>query len=403
MITIGWMPYKKGEADEWEADITIELASGRKDRKRYKCKEHRWIGHPDRDRVQDKNRPRGADRWASRKAEKMLTRLQSREPAQRAPLFCDYWPHFIEWCRNEKETGTVNLRVSHGKAWLLEAFTGLRLDQIDDEVVKALWNRIGRQAARPNVVATISKCLHRAIADKQLAAMPCTFGRDTGVFLGTKRPKQRDAYYRDFDGMVAAAQHIGPEALAAVLLGSDAGMRVGEIIGLEWFHVGKETITIKQQIYRGVKKHVKGGKDGDKNREVWLTDRLKLALAGLPKRTHTGTRLPGSYVLSSKSGAPYAYKKMQTLLARVEAGASVTPTGKNPRRARTHVARHTFCTRLAERGARIHEIQDLAGHADINVTRGYMHHAPDGLKTAIHRLNDVGENVEKGGTKTPKR
>ena len=52
---------------------------------------------------------------------------------------------------------------------------------------------------------------------------------------------------------------------------------------------------------------------------------------------------------------------------RVERRAGLEVTG------RVHILRHTYCANLAMRGAPAKAIQELAGHADITTTMGYMH------------------------------
>lgn len=44
------------------------------------------------------------------------------------------------------------------------------------------------------------------------------------------------SFYEDaeYPRLVRAAEAIGPRAHVAVLLGGDAGLRLGEILGLEW-------------------------------------------------------------------------------------------------------------------------------------------------------------------------
>jgi site-specific recombinase XerD len=48
-----------------------------------------------------------------------------------------------------------------------------------------------------------------------------------------------------------------------------------------------------------------------------------------------------------------------------------------------HVLRHTFCSRLAMRGAPARAIQELAGHQDITTTQRYMHLSPAAVVSAI--------------------
>jgi len=48
-----------------------------------------------------------------------------------------------------------------------------------------------------------------------------------------------------------------------------------------------------------------------------------------------------------------------------------------------HVLRHTFCTQLAERGVALEVIAELAGHADVRTSRGYIDVASQRLDAAI--------------------
>ena len=47
---------------------------------------------------------------------------------------------------------------------------------------------------------------------------------------------------------------------------------------------------------------------------------------------------------------------------------------------------HTFCSRLAMRGATAKAIQELAGHKDLATTQRYMHLSPSALDSAIALL-----------------
>jgi site-specific recombinase XerD len=70
------------------------------------------------------------------------------------------------------------------------------------------------------------------------------------------------------------------------------------------------------------------------------------------------------------------YKVIVNLLQRAQKAAGLPLTG-------THILRHTFCSRLAARGAAPRAIQELAGHANSSTTDRYMHLAPGALRTAI--------------------
>lgn len=57
-----------------------------------------------------------------------------------------------------------------------------------------------------------------------------------------------------------------------------------------------------------------------------------------------------------------------------------------------HDLRHTFATRLAQRGIDIYKISKLLGHHSIEMTQRYTHHCPDSLKDGVQIL-EVGHNL----------
>lgn len=64
-------------------------------------------------------------------------------------------------------------------------------------------------------------------------------------------------------------------------------------------------------------------------------------------------------------------------VASVRLGKKITP----------HTLRHSFASRLAQKGIDIVKLQELMGHSDITQTRRYMHLHPDWM-TSVHNLLD---------------
>lgn len=56
-----------------------------------------------------------------------------------------------------------------------------------------------------------------------------------------------------------------------------------------------------------------------------------------------------------------------------------------------HNLRHTFATRLAQKGLDIYTISKLLGHKDIRMTQRYAHHCPESLRVGVQLL-EVGHN-----------
>lgn len=57
-----------------------------------------------------------------------------------------------------------------------------------------------------------------------------------------------------------------------------------------------------------------------------------------------------------------------------------------------HDLRHTFATRLAQRGIDIYKISKLLGHKDIRMTQRYSHHCPESLRDGVQVL-ELGHNL----------
>ncbi|MDE1888920.1 MAG: site-specific integrase [Planctomycetota bacterium] len=60
---------------------------------------------------------------------------------------------------------------------------------------------------------------------------------------------------------------------------------------------------------------------------------------------------------------------------------------------RFHDLRHTFATRLAQRGVDIYKISKLLGHQSITMTQRYAHHCPESLRDGIQVLENPDYNL----------
>ena len=156
-----------------------------------------------------------------------------------------------------------------------------------------------------------------------------------------------------------------------VLLGGEAGLRCGEIAGLEWPDIDfrKRQLCVRRSVWRT---HVTAPKSG-RLRYVPLTVRLGAAL-----QTHRHLR--GTRVLALRDGTPFTPKMVADQVRRVARRAGLVHDG-------VHVLRHTFCSHLAMRGAPAKAIQELAGHEDLSTTQRYMHLSPAALDQAIRLLD----------------
>jgi integrase len=274
---------------------------------------------------------------------------------------------------------------------LQPAFGGMRLDEVDDAAVQALKGRLAGAGANPksvnNVLAVLSRMLRRAVEWGAIDEMPCTIRL-------VKTPPSPFSFYDfgDYARLLDAARALDPRIELLILLGGDAGLRRGEILGLEWTDIDtkRATLDVQRSVYG---KHVSSPKGG-RSRRVPMTQRLAEAL-----RTHRHLR--GPRVLCHEDGAPLGKKALEEWMEKATRKAGL-PDSRG-----LHALRHTFCSHLAMQGAPAKAIQELAGHADLTTTLRYMHLSPSVKDVAVRLLDQrpagepTGSQWHQAGTSNP--
>jgi integrase len=172
---------------------------------------------------------------------------------------------------------------------------------------------------------------------------------------GCRSPKPSAGFY-DFDEyerLVDGAK-ADPNAYLIVLLGGEAGLRCGEMMGLEWRDVdlGKRQLCVQRSEWKGHVAVPKGGR----LRYVPLTIRMATALS---EHRH----LRSARVLCRGDGSELSADVVKHHVERAARRARLSENG-------VHRLRHTFCSHLAMRGAPARGIQELAGHKDLTTTHG---------------------------------
>jgi integrase len=190
----------------------------------------------------------------------------------------------------------------------------------------------------------------------------------------TDNPVRRVALYSEKDALKerilskeeearilqASADHIRPILIVAL----NTGMRRGEILSLKWEQVDFQAKEIK----------ILKTKSG-KPRIVDINSLLLKALTNLK-----GEIKGSQYVfLNPKTGKPY------TKLHRSFKHACRRADIKN---LRFHDLRHTFASRLIEKGVDIIRVKEILGHSSVKITERYTHSNQEERKKAVELLCD---------------
>ena len=208
--------------------------------------------------------------------------------------------------------------------------------------------------------------LKKAVEWEDIDGLPCT------VRL-LPNPKKSMGFhdFEDYERLLKAAQRRGREALLMVLLGGDAGLRLGEIVALEWRDIDLPTrrIIVERSDWCGHVTVPKGGR----SRRLPMTQQLAAVL-----KAHRNLR--STRVLCLEDGAPITRDRVIKAIRGAQRSASLRQAG-------VHILRHTFCSHLAMKGEPARAIQELAGHADLSTTQRYMHLSPAATEDAIRLLD----------------
>ena len=179
---------------------------------------------------------------------------------------------------------------------------------------------------------------------------------------------------------------------AVVLLAAEAGLRAGEIRGLQWGDVMGGQITVRRALDNETNEVI--APKHNKARTVPMSPRVAEALAALPRR--------GLWVIAGEESGAVDYDRAGGLLeavTRLYARAGLAKPAMP-----LHCLRHTFGTVMARR-VPLGVLQKLMGHADVGTTMRYVDVGEDDKRDAIAAVfgafgRQVGDSAaETGSTK----
>jgi integrase/recombinase XerD len=161
---------------------------------------------------------------------------------------------------------------------------------------------------------------------------------------------------------------------ALVLIGLNLGLRVSELVSLQWQDVlDQGRILPLVYLSASVTK-------GRKPRAVPVNRRAATAILELHRRSCGGQAKPTGYLFPGRDKGHICRRHVNRLLYRVFAEARLGG------RLSSHTLRKTFGTLLSERGISLPVIQELLGHADISTTRKYIGVGMSSLQDATRVL-----------------
>lgn len=352
------MIYRRKDRDnEWWVDAVLKRPGERDKRVRR------------RSPVQTK---RGAEEYERQLLEQHLA-ASSTSTALEVPTLTTFAGEYLRtYAAANNRRSDVESKESVLRLHLLPALGHLRLDAIgprDIEAYKA--EKLAGDTEKDIKPLSVQSVRNHLTVLRKVLSVAQEWGIIRDVPKVRKPKEVRASFdFLTFEEAAAVLAATAPEWRAMVATGMKAGLRVGELLGLEWSAVDlkRKKLIVRQAIVRGRLGATKSGRE----REVPLVDSLVTELEAQPRR--------GPYVFSHPDGRPRHRHEANPPLWRACRTAGLREVG-------WHVLRHTFASHLAMRGVSLKVIQELLGHSTITVTMRYAHLSPESHAAAVALLD----------------
>lgn len=174
-----------------------------------------------------------------------------------------------------------------------------------------------------------------------------------------------------------------------IILLLNTGLRIGELLALQWCNVDFDNKQIK---VTGNLKQVKARGESPTNyitveqttktksghRIVPLTNRAVEALRYLEEHKHSD-----KYVAATKNGKPISARNIDRTFRQTLTAAGID------KKCGVHSLRHTFASMLFKKGADPKTVSEILGHSDVNITYNiYIHLIQEQKAKVIDLLNE---------------
>lgn len=165
-----------------------------------------------------------------------------------------------------------------------------------------------------------------------------------------------------------------------ILLGT--GLRISEFCGLTEHDIDLETsiINIDHQLQSdsSIGKYIGDPKSKSGIRQVRMGPEVREAFQHVLSRPQKGKSVEingySNFLFRSRTGNPRTAADYENIIRRIRAKHAKLHGPVLPENLTPHSLRHTFCTKMANKGMNPKALQYVMGHADIKLTMGYYAH-----------------------------
>jgi integrase len=312
------------------------------------------------------NTRRGALQYERQVREAILAGTLGKE-VKEVPTLESFQTRFLDYSEVNNKPSTVYAKRWVLRTHLVPAFGKPRLDTIgpaDVETYKARKLKDGQAAKSVNNHLTIlRKMLNLAAEWGELPHAPR---------VKQLRVAHGDFQFLSFEETERFVRAAATEWKAFVVTALKTGLRAGEPLALKWEDL--DLVAGRLLVRRTLWHDQEGTPKAGRTREVPLSNE---AIATLKSHRH----LKGDYVFCETDGRRLTHSRVKGVVP------STCKKAGLAKRLTTHDLRHTFASHLVMRSVALKAVQELLGHATMEMTMRYAHLSPEVRREAVQVLD----------------
>jgi len=267
---------------------------------------------------------------------------------------------------------TIENYLMYTRLHIYPALGQIYLTDLDTNHIQALYNKLHKAGKAPATIHKIHQivhsCLEKAVEKRLLMWNPSKATERPSVTAQEAVAMSEE----DMDKFLAVVEKESHKWKAAFLTLLGTGLRIGELLALEWDDIDfeKDRIYVRRTLSRTKEKGliIENPKTEKSKSSVPMPEVVKDALEKHKKaqkviimenrKTYQNTAL----VFGTDKGTYMIPRNFQRKYYRLRDKAGVD------KKVNLHGLRHTFATRLLEQGEELRVIQELLRHSDIKTT-----------------------------------
>ena len=234
------------------------------------------------------------------------------------------------------------------------------------------------------ILITLSQAYDKAIALNMLFENPCA-----DIHIPKKEKRKATAFTKEEQERFLSLCHGNNSFENLFICAFHTGMRLGELLALTWDDIAGQSIMVSKTL-TVVNSYAPPGHtktrtliDTTKTEQSNRTIPLSTAACAAIKRQKERNKTQSPFVFCSVAGTPLMKRNIYRSFHKILEQAAV----KSP--VTFHSMRHSFVTRLLEKGADIKTVSELLGHKSIQITLDIYSHVSSDLKEkTISLLNE---------------